>query len=493
MTHHQILSKPAWAHFLHYEKLHDLPLPALLAADLLFEEIGRTGIIDPAPSDYRMWAETAPADSPIAWLEELGVAAAVILPSEMPKITAAQALIGPPPPLAPNLPTHHSALEAPWDPCERLSAPRARKVSVHPWELPSPWQAALRRAAQGLPGKMAGAPARGILQRTREKLGQLSWSARQAGMAPGLTEEVVRQYLDDLETRLRARPHGIRWATMRATVEELYRFARYIGTLAKEDLTYLRKRVSRYDFFERGQTALKFAALLETGNTTLGLLDQADALLEQATREARQEKRYRLRNAGAILGLYSIVPLRNANAELILGETLVWESETWVIDTAIQKTHDWSPDHLVVPLEPEAARYVDAVVLGDYEARHLPELRERAAGSGRPLFLHPDGSRTSPAYIPRIFKKQTGNSFTTTRTMLHTDQAISRGEVGTKDAMVMAHQTSPETAKKYQEKRVNQVAVNRVQDAAAARRAALLSPDLQKALQKLRSNKEADG
>lgn len=220
------------------------------------------------------------------------------------------------------------------------------------------------------------------------------------------------------------------------------------------------------------------------------MLDQADELLEAAAREKDPGARHRLRNAGAILGLYSIVPLRNADAHLILGETLLWESGTWVIDTPIRKTMAHSPEHLVVPLEPEFRRYVDAVVLGDFEPEHLPELRDRAARSGRPLIVHLDGSWPSPTYIPRIFKERTGNSFTTTRTMLHTDQAISRGEVGTRDAMVMAHQTSPKTAQKYQEKRIRQVAINRVQNAAAARRAGLVSPDLLAALRNLSTDEE---
>jgi hypothetical protein len=273
-------------------------------------------------------------------------------------------------------------------------------------------------------------------------------------------------------------------------VEELYRFARYTGITSQDDRRYLMKRLSRYEFFERGQDALKFTALLETGNTTLSVLDQADDILEAAAREKDPDARHRLRNAGAILGLYSIVPLRNADAELILGETLLWESGTWVIDTPIQKTMAHSPDHLVVPLEPEFARYVDTVVLGDFDPEHLSELRARAARSGRPLIVHPDGSRPSPTYIPRIFKERTGNSFTTTRTMLHTDQAISRGEVGTRDAMVMAHQTSPKTAQKYQEKRIRRVAINRVQDAAAARRIGLMSPDLLAALRELNTDEE---
>jgi hypothetical protein len=252
------------------------------------------------------------------------------------------------------------------------------------------------------------------------------------------------------------------------------------------------KRLSRYEFFEKGQDALKFTALLETGNTTLTVLDKADKLLERAAQKNHPGARHRFRNAGAILGLYSIVPLRNADADLVFGETLLWESGTWIVDTPIQKTTAHSPDHLVVPLEPEFSRYVDVVIQGDFDRCYLPELRERAARSGQPLFVHADGSEPSPTYIPRIFKEQTGNSFTTTRTMLHTDQAISRGEVGTRDAMVMAHQSSPQTAQKYQEKRIRQVAINRVQDGAAARRAALVSPDMLKSLQKFNTEEEQE-
>lgn len=354
------------------------------------------------------------------------------------------------------------------------------------------WKTALRRAAQGLPGKKAAAPARHILLRMREKLSQLAWSAREAGLEMALIEPVIQEYLDALEARLRAREHGIRWATLRATLEDLYRFARYIGDIADTDLSYMRNLLSRYEFLEKSQDALKFAALLETGNTTLGLLDQADALLARAPLEETRGARHRLRNAAAILGLYSIVPLRNADAALILGETLIWQSGTWIINTQIRKTRHRSPEPLVVPLEPTFGRYVDAVVQGDFDPGYLPALREQACASGRPLILHADGSNPSPTHIPCVFREQTGNSFTTTRTMLHSDQAISRGEQGTRDAMVMAHQTSPQTARKYQARRVRQVAVERVQEGAAARRATLLSPELMAAIQDFNTSDRTD-
>jgi hypothetical protein len=498
MSSHPIFSKPVWQHFLHLDGIHSLPMPALIAADMLFEEIKKTGTTEPKASDYVIWAQKFAADDPSGWMQHLLVAAAIILPSETGNITAAKTLL-----------KAHAAQIIPkskpetaqkprdyWDPCARPDRPlrgsMIRDVSVYPWELPDAWQAALRRAAKGLPGHETAPPRHAILQRMRDKLCQLAWSACKAGLAPDLTEEVVCQYLQDLETRLRARPTGIRWATLRATVEELHRFARYTGTFPEEDLKYLSRRLSRYTLLEKGQDALKFYALLETGNTTHGLLNQADDLLEQAAREGKPLQRHRLRNAAAILGLYSIVPLRNSDADLILGDTLLWESGTWIIDTMIKKTATHNPEPLVVPLESEFARYIDIVILGDFNQRHLPELRAKAAQTMRPLFVKPDGSVPHKTYIARIFKEQTGNSFTTTRTMLHTDQAMSRGEAGTRDAMAACHQTSPKTAKKYQEKRVRTVAINRVQDAAARRRADLIAPDILDAIQNLKAYKEGD-
>jgi|GEM_PF-2907681 len=490
MNKFQLLSKPAWKHFLGIEGIHDLPLPALLAADQLWEHIRASGTTTPAPSDYASWAQAATGSDPVSWLEHLRTAVTTLVPSEVAKVTDAKRLLvstsAPPPPSASNRSEEMGA----WDPCEYDSNARVRKVSIYPWDLPVGWQDALRRAAQGLPGIRAAAPSRDILKRMRDKLCQCAWSAREAGLTVELSKEVVDRYLTDLETRLRQRTHGIRWATMRATVEELHRFARYSGLVSQEDTSSLGKRLSRYTLYEKGQDALKFSALLETGNTTLGLLNKADALLLQAAEETVVWRRHLLRNAGAILGLYSIVPLRNADADLIFGDTLFWDAGTWVIDTEIQKTSQHNPERLVVPLEPEFSKYVDAVVQGDYAARHLPDLRARAMKSGGALFVRDKGKYTSPTYIPRLFKTYAGTSFTTTRTMLHTDQATSRGEAGTRDTMCMAQQRRSETAQRYQAKRVRQVAVRRVQAAAADRRAKLVTTDLMKQLRALSTEED---
>ncbi|OBY24572.1 hypothetical protein [Leisingera sp. JC1] len=490
MNRHRILDKPVWQHFLHIEGLHAIPLLSLIAADQVWEQVAVSGTVQPAPSDYAMWAKMMADNDPAAWLEQLAKAFAVILPSETANVSRAICLLPAPSSAPAPAATAMKSTVVQRDPCEYRANARARYVSINPWELPDAWQEILRRASQGLPGHRAGVPSQGILQRMCQKLCQLAWSAQEAGLNPSLSSEVVNHYLAGLETRLRLRAHGIRWATMRATAEELHRFARYSGIVSEEDTTYLLKRLTRYSLYEKGQDALKFQALLDAGNTTLRVLDKADALLLRASLETRADRRHLLRNAGAILGIFSIVPLRNADAILTLNDTLVWESGTWVIDTGISKTQRRNTDRLVVALEPEFGRYIDVVVQGDHDARHLPELRNQAMKTGGPLFVRERGKCTSPTYIPRLFKTFAGTSLTTARTMLHTDQAISRGEVGTRDTMAMAHQTSPQTALKYQAKRVRQAAIQRVQYAAADRRSELLTDDLLEQIRSLETAQE---
>ena len=169
---HPIFSKPVWRHFLHIDGVYTLPLPALVAADEMLDAIRRTGTIDPTSSDYAMWAKGAAEQDPGGWLDRLGIAAALILPSEKRKIAEAKEILATFQPLREEK-TKASVASVDvkhWDPCGRPSrqirGPMIRYVSVYPWELPRLWQMALRRAAQGLPGKKnTAAPSRDILQR----------------------------------------------------------------------------------------------------------------------------------------------------------------------------------------------------------------------------------------------------------------------------------------------------------------------------------------
>ena len=303
MTRLELLAQRHWGPFLHMAGLATLPDPALRAADSFFGHVARYGLADPQPCDVAAWA-TAEGDDPADRIAQLSRAMTVCIPVFVGRVAEASALLprakvaSPPEAAAP-------AASAPrdWDPIAPPSKrpARARRVSVQPWELPEEMQDTLRRMARGLPGNgVVVCPA--ILMRLREKLCQFAWSAARAGLPVALVEESVLRYQEDVTERSRDGKNGLRWATVRASIEEIGRYARYIGAPAAirailaADLAVLEGR-------ERRQKALKHAALARTGNTTLSLLDQADNLLEGAETVSDAKKRHRMRNGACILGI----------------------------------------------------------------------------------------------------------------------------------------------------------------------------------------------
>lgn len=486
MSRRSILTKPHWQHFLHLEGLGDLPTPALYAADDFFGFVAKHGLAAPRPADLALWSCEDSSHTPTERLEYLSRAMSVCVPSFVPAVTAAHGLL-PRRSAAASRPEARAAgqgeasqpapemIEAGAEPWDRITRPGhkalvTRHVSLPPEALPPDWQAALRRMAQGLPQNGV-VVARPIVIRMREKLCQLAWSAQQAGLAPEITAATVDRYQADLTARGMQGRNGLRWATLRASIEELHRFARYTGA-PPELRRFLADRYGLLEQRERGQKALKHFALARTGNTTNSVLDMADALLAGVDAVLCPRKRHRLRNGACILGLYPVAPLRPASADLVFGQSLYWRNNEWVIDTPIQKTQSRNPEPFVMPLAPEHGRFIDAVLVGDSTSSLLPKLRLEAVAQKRQLFVLHDGSPTAKSYIPRIYKVLTGNSLATSRTMLHTDLAITEGVAGTYQAMTACHQRSFETAEKYKQDAVAVHSVLRRQAVGRQRRSA---------------------
>jgi hypothetical protein len=177
-----------------------------------------------------------------------------------------------------------------------------------------------------------------------------------------------------------------------------------------------------------------------------------------------------LRNRAAILAIYTVAPLRNASAGLVFNRSLLWEGSEWVISTTIQKTQQHNPERFVYPLAPQHGRFVDAVVLQDDDPSTLRARRAALLVQQRPLFVHHGGGPVGVSYIARLFKEMTNNSFTSLRTMLHTDLGVAHGIAGTEMAMVAAHQTSHATAQKYKARIVARTAAHRAQERSRRRR-----------------------
>ncbi|PID35444.1 MAG: hypothetical protein CR958_00200 [Rhodobacterales bacterium] len=465
MNIQEILAKAVWKRLAQLPGFADLSVPSIEAADSFFDFLVKHTLTSPTAGDIRNWLEEFRESEQSLQIDHLQEVFAVCQPSFLGAIREARQT--PPSRKCKNLAgntknANHTSKQLTvmrpvyeardWDPIAPPTRrpPRPRHVSVSPDSLPLAYRSELRRAADGLPGHEPDmqVPARSMVLRMREKLCQYAFSAKQRNLHAVLTPTGIDGYLADLKKRLQVQPHGLRWASLRASAEALLLFARYSGA-APEVTQHLKAYFREFATREAGQKALKFFALARTGNTTDRILDLAEALLAGVDAEERPRKRHQMRNGAAILAIFTNAPLRNSSAQLVFGETLFWVRDEWVIRTKIQKTHVRRPEILELPLHPKAGRFVDALVIGDAPPAMLPSLREKLIKEKRQLFVLPDGSLAGATYIPRIFQTLTGNSFTTLRVMHYTDAIAQHGAGGIELAKPSAHHTSTEIVKKH--------------------------------------------
>lgn len=469
MKIHEILARPVWKHLAQRPGFAGLSGPSIETANEFFEFIVAHNLSSPTAGDIRNWLCDSPKPERSLRIDHLQEVFAVCQPSFLAAIREARKLAVPKrntpvagkasgDNLSPGARKDNSCVLRPvyeardWDPIAPPARrpPKARHVSIPPGELPVIYQNELRRAADGLPGREVGmqVPARSMVLRMREKLCQYAWSAGQQGLEVELSLAGIDGYFADLKHRLLQKPHGLRWASLRASAEALLLFARYSGaTLAVTQhlIAYYRE----YELREAGQRALKFFALARTGNSTDRVLDMSDALLAGVEAVERPEKRHQMRNGAAILAIFANAPLRNASSQLVFGETLFWEGDEWLIRTETQKTHTRRPEIFSFPLHQDAGRFVDALILGDASPAMFTALRESLLRERRQLFVLPDGSPAAATYVPRVFRTLTGNSFTTLRVMLYSDAVAHHGVEGIEHAKPAAHHASTEIVKKH--------------------------------------------
>ncbi|WP_109464308.1 hypothetical protein [Albibacillus kandeliae] len=461
MKIHQVLAKPVWQTLVQRPGFARLSAAAIEATDDFFTYVLKQSLYDPTAGDIRTWVSDVPETERIHLLNALEEVFSVCDPSFLRRVAEArhfqpavsrkhQEEVRQPLESSNGLRPVHEATG--WDPIAPPSRrpPVPRQISVEPWDLPEEYQIALRRAADRLPGKEAGmrVPARSMVVRMREKLCQYVWSSSQRGLPAPLSIAGLDGYIVDVIQRSSARKFGLRWATVRASVAALYLFARFVGE-PDDIIAILRAQLREFEMRERGQRALKFFKLLRTGNSTDKLLDLADNLLLGADAELSPKRRHQMRNGAAILAVFANAPLRNASAQLVLGETILWRGSEWVIRMAIQKTHTSRPELFEFPLHPECGRFVDAIILGDASLAMLPALRDRALSERRQLFVLSDGTPAAATYVPRVFQALTGNSFTTLRVMHYSDAVQHHGVAGVELAKPAAQHKSVDIVKMH--------------------------------------------
>ncbi|MFG6585383.1 hypothetical protein [Sulfitobacter sp. 1A12779] len=327
-----------------------------------------------------------------------------------------------------------------------------REVSVPPEELPADWQVTLRKLHK-----------LGTLDRMQSRLGMFAWSARQVGLPVDLgCIEALQTFYQALRKRsidyqnAQNQKKGLvsdidtpRWAYLRGTWEELYRFARAHGchheTLEELGITFQTLRAK-----EDKQSSLKMTKVMKIGSAS-SLLAEARQMLTAANDVERADWRHARRNCAAAIALGIGVPARPLDVfeHHIFGQGLFYEHGAYVFRYHPQKTRRTINEPFEVELAPETwSPFIDALILQDQDPRYLDDLRAKAIAEQRPLYVNYNGRRCAYPWYSAQWAKVTGTGGHIARTLIY-DEMADLGEFGILYSKNSVHHFTNQIGDKY--------------------------------------------
>lgn len=431
----QILAKPLWQELIGNSAIAELNLEQLRAVDGFFEHILRFRLAEPKVGDFLAFAALGYG---VSGLQNLRAGLAKFDPDDPNVVLVDEAYS-----LFCKKAQHKGTSSK-----GRLHY--TRKVSVAPTKLPENWQAVLANMKVRREAGDARAPSPDIQKRMAQKLGQYILVVCEEGLPEELHQDGLTAFYAHLSTRLSCHSgEPLRPATLRATWEELRRFALYCGTYPSDLMASLQQTLKTLADEEANAAQLKWGKLHGIGGPPDVIRDALD-MLDIAEKASDPVKRHILRNRAAAFALPAILPLRREWNRIVFGKTLFWEGDRYRFrgykprKTALLDGRREFPGSI----HPEMCRFVDAMLLQDNDPRYLQALRDHAEISQRPLFAHPNGAPVAQNYVTNVWREVAGVGAQIARTLMH-DHFGSKGEEGIRRAMIMCNQHSRETADRY--------------------------------------------
>lgn len=446
----QLLAKPVWQMISGQMALSTLPDLALLALDSFFEHMNAHAITAPDVSDLHAWSTLGAGEE---GLEHLLEGMAIIAPEDpaLPKIREALNLV--------RQKTQFRGLK------HGVRRAYFRTVSVDPSELPIRWKEVLRELAQRRDHGDTSAPAPDILERMTQKLGQYILVMRNVGLAEDLHQPGLTAFYAHVSTRVTTRTgSGLRPATIRATFEELERFARHAGDYDETLIAGLRRTLATLVKEEDQTIQQKYAKAHGLGGPP-DIISGAFGMLVDVAAPQTALLRHMRRNRAAAIALPAVLPLRRDWNRIIFGKTIYWAGDRYRFrnfklgKTALLDNRRTFPGSI----HPRLTPFVDALVLQDVAPRYLVSSRCHVEQTERPLFVNPDGSPCAQSYVSRVWSETHGTGATIARTLLH-DFFGAQGEEGVHKAMIVCDQYARQTAEKYRGASIDRQQLEAAQD-----------------------------
>jgi hypothetical protein len=325
--------------------------------------------------------------------------------------------------------------------------PRA-KVSLPPEALPHGWRTVLDDLA-------VGHPARGMILRPRSvetlrcAVGQLGWSAQQAGLPLEMNLNAIRAYDQDLRKR------NNRASSRQIHFTALHSFGRALG--ADPELLKHLSEAAAYC----GRLALADVKLKEGRLDRLPQLAEifrmANELLDEAATVTDRRRLATLRTDAGALAFLSLLPLRSQDTLLKWGVQITFHEGVNPLEQEAPRMGYYrlnlmtskTGSRLSGPLAPILTPFLDALILQGRDATLLPALRHDAMKRRDPVFPKSNGGMRSPRSLAERWRVRVGTGSIISRTQIHTLLG-ELGERGVRAALALCAQSSKRTAAWYQ-------------------------------------------
>lgn len=336
-----------------------------------------------------------------------------------------------------------------------------RRVDVT--ELPEAWRTLLARMRLGSLPLHVAAPAASRINSMEETLREYAKVQQDAGAEVAITIEGVRRFEASRVAHAAARKdpayshQGNRPATRHTAVMRLRQFGEaleldplLLAALRKHE-TLLRREIGT-------MVPLKFAKLDKLPGLQ-ATWETAARLLAESAEAARRQTRLRLLNEATVVALWTLLPLRLRDGQLLWGRDVRFDGARYLIDIETAKKNEPLRGRLHGVLLP----FLDRLVLRGLDPIWLDEMRDRAMAEHLPLFSAVDGRQLAASYPSTVWRKHFGTGAHISRSRVHTELG-QLGPEGVDAALALNAQRNARSKDSYQGAAVAEALKRRGQD-----------------------------
>lgn len=316
-------------------------------------------------------------------------------------------------------------------------------------DLPKDWLALLRKMRLGaLPMHLA-TPAASVIASMEDTLREYAKVQRDAGAPIEISVEGLRRFEAAREAHAAQRVNpayvaqGNRPATRHTGAMRLRKFGETLG-LDPLLLSVLRNHASNLRRQLATVVPLKFGRLdnLPGLAATWAL---ATDLLGKSTCAARRQTRLRLLNEAVVVALWTLLPLRLRDGQLLWGRDVYFDGTRYRIDIETGKEDEPLQGALHQVLTP----FLDALVLRGMDPVWLDEMRRRAIAEKLPLLRTVNGRMLATGYPSKVWRRHFGTGAHISRARVHTELG-QLGPEGVTAALALNAQRDARSAASYQ-------------------------------------------